>query len=141
MKKMRAVYQDERGATYSCPVVLNENTWMLQTSEGLQPITFYFDDDIGGRLTFVEYRKEPPAEDSRLHINRMVGESSFGALQRAYAEQKLAVERKHREAGRAEINNQPADPHKVQAARELNAQILHQRRPRGPGVGLVIENK
>src|ERR1700688_3984098 len=100
---MRAVYQDETGATFSCPVELHDGNWALVTSDGHKPITFYFDDDAAGRLTFVEYREEVPKEDSRLHINRMPGESSFGALQRAYAEKEIVEQRKHRQAARQEM--------------------------------------
>ena len=137
MAELRAVYKDQQGAMYSCPVEIHDNKWVMRTSEGIQPISFYFQDDVAGRLTFFEYRESQT--DSRLHINRLPGESSFGALQRAYAEQRLAEERKHRQAGRAEINNQPPDPAKVAAAREINTQIAQTMRPRGKGQYLVNE--
>src|SRR5258708_38967369 len=117
---MRAVYRDERGATYSCPVEIHDGKWAMLTSEGLQPITHHFHDDVGGLLTFVKYRDEPNAEDPRLQINRLPGESSFGALQRAYAENEIVEERKQRQAARSEIQNVAPDPSKGAAARAIN---------------------
>src|SRR5260370_40441336 len=70
--------------------------------------------------------------DSRLHVERLPGESGFAAMQRAYAEQEIATQRKHREAARAEINNQPPDAAKVARAetvRRLNAHTLRQMMP------------
>jgi len=134
---MRAVYKDEHGATFSCPVELHENKWMMLTSEGFQAITHEFKDDVAGTLTFVEYREQ---KDSRLHVERLPGESGFAAMQRAYAEQEIATQRKHREAARAEINNQPPDAAKVARAegvRQLNAQTLRQMRPRGGGAYII----
>src|SRR6266478_7069977 len=57
--------------------------------------------------------------DSRLHVERLPGESGFAAMQRAYAEQEIAIQRKHREAARAEINNQPPDAAKVARAESV----------------------
>jgi len=135
---MRAVYRDKEGRTYSCPVAVHEGQWQMQTSAGFQPITFYFDDDVAGRLTFVNYRKEPIAEDSRLHISRLPGESNFGALQRAYAEKEIVEQRKQRQAARSQIQNIPLDPTRVAAARDLNNESAKTMRPRGGGVGLSI---
>src|ERR1700676_1293035 len=101
---MRAVYRDNRGAAYSCPVETHDGKWGMVTSEGHQPITHYFDDDVAGRLTFVQYRGEP---DLRLHISRMPGESSLGALQRAYAEKEIVAKRRHRQAARQKIQDVP----------------------------------
>ena len=106
-------------------------------SDGPQPITHEFQDDVAGLLTFFEYRK---TEDSRLHVERLPGESGFAALQRAYAEQVIATQRKHREAARTEVNNQPPDAAKVaraESVRQLNAQTLRQMRPRGGGEFIV----
>jgi len=78
--------------------------------------------------------------DSRLHVERLPGESGFAAMQRAYAEQEIATQRKHRQAARAEINNQPPDAAKVaraESVRQLNAQTLRQMRPRGGGQFIV----
>jgi hypothetical protein len=134
MAELRAVYKDKTGATYSCPVVLNKNQWMMVTSDGPQPITFYFEDDIAGRLTFDCYREE---EDSRLHIEpRQPGQSSFRQLQEANAV-RVNAERKQREVARAEVQNdaaQAVDPN----ARDLNNQLALAKKPRGNGVGLVI---
>src|SRR5260370_21716867 len=75
-KSFRAVYRDEQGRTYSCPVEIHNGKWAMVTSEGLQPITFYFDDDVAGRLTFDYYRSQEP--DSRLQLPpRLPGERSF----------------------------------------------------------------
>src|SRR5260221_581549 len=134
---MRAVYKDTANRTYSCPVEIRDNKWQMKTSEGFQDITFHFDDDIGGRLFFVEYREDPKPEDSRLHIDRLPGESSFGALQRAYAEQKVAVERKQREQARAHAQEVPVDAAAVARAREINNQLAQRMRPRGKGQYLV----
>jgi hypothetical protein len=129
----KAVYQDQAGNRYSCPVEIHDNKWMMLTSDGPVPITHQFQDDVAGPLIFVEYREEP---DSRLHVSRLPGESSFGALQRAYAEKEIVAQRKHREAARAEMNNQQPDAAQVARAaqaRELNAEMLRQMRPRGKG--------
>jgi len=78
--------------------------------------------------------------DSRLHVERLPGESGFAAMQRAYAEQEIATQRKHREAARTEMNNQPPDAAKVaraESVRQLNAQTLRQMRPRGGGQFIV----
>jgi hypothetical protein len=126
---MRAVYKDEHGATYSCPVVKNDGAWAMVTSAGPTPITFFFDDNVAGRLVFDSYRDEPQAEDHRLHISRLPGESSFGALRRAYAEQKVAEERKQRQAARTEIQNVPVDPVAVANARAANNYAAEVKRP------------
>ncbi|SRR5216684_7963770 len=116
---------------------------MMQTSEGFRPITYYFEDDVAGRLTFVEYRSEEAPADSRLQLPpRLPGESSFQQLQRANVT-RIEYERQKRLQARTEAQNVAADrdASAVAAAQELNAQILHQMRPRGRGVGLVIEKE
>jgi hypothetical protein len=119
----RAVFRDDKGAaTYSARVELRDGAWVMETSDGFQPITFYFDDDDAGRLTFSHYREEPGPTDQRLHISRMPGESSFAAMQRAYAEREIVEQRKQRQAARAEIQNALPDPAKIQQARDLNNQ-------------------
>src|SRR5713101_5061441 len=133
----KAIYRDAAGNQFSCPVVQNNGAWAMVTSDGPQPITHEFQDDIAGTLTFVEYREQ---KDSRLHVERLSGESGFAAMQRAYAEQEIATQRKHREAARAEMNNQPPDAAKVaraESVRQLNAQTLRQMRPRGGGAYII----
>ncbi len=127
---MRAVYKNEHGATFSCPVEVRDGAWVMLTSDGPQPIGYYFDDDAAGRLVFSHYREEPESADSRIHVERG---SSWADHKQAFAEQKLAVERKHREEARAEINNQQPDAGKVQQAREINTEIAQRMRPRGKG--------
>src|SRR5260370_24219020 len=104
MAELRAVYKDQQGRTYSCPVEISEGKWMMKTSDGPAPITFYFDDDIGGRLTFVNYREELPSEGSRIHVERG---STWAAHKLAFAQQQLAQERRDRENARTEMQNVP----------------------------------
>ena len=134
----RAVYTDKKGATYSCPIELHGEKWLMRTSEGLEEITAEFRDDIAGALTFLEYREE---NDPRLHVERLPGESSLGALQRAYAEKVVIQERKDRQQARTEIQNaNMPDPQKVQAARNANNYAASQMRPqRGPAVITYIK--
>jgi hypothetical protein len=143
MAKYRAVYKNEAGATFSAPVEKrSDGTWVMHSSDGLQlPIDFHFTDDHAGPLIFSHYREEPEPADLRLHIDRLPGESSLGALQRAYAEKEIVEQRKHRQAARAEAQNDIPDPVKVQAARDLNNQMAHNKKPNGRGVGLVIGEK
>lgn len=132
--KVRAVYKDGGGKTYPCPIELRDGAWVMVTSDGTQPITFYFDDDIGGRLEFVEYRKE---SDPRLHIEpRQPGQSSFRQLQEANVA-RINAERKQREQARAEAQNAAA-AHTDANARDLNAQFAQRKKPRGGGAGLVV---
>lgn len=133
--KLRAVYRDQQGRTYSCPVEVHDNRWMILTSEGFQEIGYHFQDDIAGSLTFLECREET---DSRIHVERGSG---WAEHKLAYAQQRLAEERKNRDRARSEMNNQQPDPARVAQARELAAQILHARKPNGRGVGLVIGEK
>src|SRR5258708_485795 len=138
---IRAVYKNDRGQTYSAPVEKqSDETWRMLTSDGPVPINYHFQDDVGGLLTFVEYRKETESPDLRLHIDsRLPGESSFRQLQRLNAE-RIVEQRQQRSQARTQAQNVAAqhDPAKVAAAQELNAQILRERRPRGRGVGLII---
>ena len=129
----KAIYRDAAGNQFSCPVVKNDGAWNMVTSEGPQPITYDFQDDVGGILTFVEYRE---TEDLRLHIDRLPGESSFGALQRTYAEKVVAQQRRDRQQARTEIQNTNIpDAQKVQAARNANNYAANRMRPRrGPAV-------
>lgn len=133
--KVRAVYRNKKGATFSAPIEKHGDTWIMQTSDGPVPIAHTFQDDVGGLLTFVEYRQEV---DTRLHIDRLPGESSFGALKRAYAEKEIAEQRKQRQVARTQIQDVPPDPAKIAAARELNNEIAKTMKPRGGGAGLVV---
>ena len=64
---------------------------------------------------------EPQVQDLRLHVERLPGESAFAALQRAYAEQRLAIDRKSREEARMKIqDNISVDAAKVAAVRDAN---------------------
>lgn len=76
-------------------------------------------------------------DDTQLHIERLPGESSFGALQRAYAEQGIAAQRKQRQVARTEAQNTPIDPREVAAAMRVNAEYAALRRPRGRGQFIV----
>ena len=131
---MRAVYKDEHGATFSCPVELHENKWMMLTSEGFQAITHEFKDDVAGTLTFVEYREQ---KDSRLHVERLPGESGFAAMQRAYAEQEIATQRRQRQQLRAQVQT-PADAKTIEQVRQINNEWAALKRPRGRGQGFII---
>jgi|SRR5882762_9030263 len=133
MESFRAVYRDQQGRTYSCPVVEHDGAWVMVTSDGPQPITHEFQDDVGGTLTFFEYREE---EDSRLHVERLPGESGFAAMQRAYAEQEIATQRKQRQQSRADAQTQ-ADASKIEQGRKLNNEYAAQMRPRGRGAYII----
>jgi hypothetical protein len=137
----QAVYKNEQGATFSALVEKqSDGSWIMHSSDGLQlPITSQFNDDHAGPLFFSHYREDPEPVDLRLHIDRLPGESSFGALQRAYAEKEIVAQRKHREAARAEGQKVIPDPVKVQQARDLNTQLARTMRPRGKGQYLVNE--
>ena len=56
---MRAVYKDEKGGPFSCPVEIHDGDWAIVTSDGHKPIAFYFDDDVAGRLKFLRLRLAP----------------------------------------------------------------------------------
>jgi len=114
--------------------VEHDGAWTMVTSDGPQPITHEFQDDVGGLLTFVEYREEP---DSRLHVERLPGESGFAAMQRAYAEQEIATQRRQRQQSRAEAQTR-ADPSKIEQTRQLNNEFAALKRPRGRGQGFII---
>ena len=133
-ESLRAVFRDQQGRTYSCPVVKNEGAWAMVTSEGPRPITHEFQDDDAGLLTFVEYRQ---TEDSRLHVERLPGESNFGAIQRAFAEQKITTQRKQRQQSRADAQTQAA--RKIEQSRHLNNEFAAVKKPRGKGAAFVIE--
>ena len=137
--KVRAVYRNEKGATFSAPVEKqSDGTWTMLTSDGPTPITHTFRDDVGGSLTFVEYREEP---DTRLHIDLLPGESSFGALKRAYAEKEIAYQRQQRQAALQNINNDSAahELKRFASARDINAQFAQAKKPRGSGTSEAVD--
>ena len=136
--KFRAVYRNKKGATFSAPVEKHGDAWIMQTSDGPVPIAYTFQDDVGGLLTFVEYRQET---DTRLHIDRLPGESSFGALKRAYAEKEIAVQRQQRQAALQKINNDSAarELNRIAAARDINAQFAARLKPRGGGTSQATD--
>ena len=136
--KVRAVYRNKKGATFSAPVEKHGDAWIMQTSDGPAPITYNFQDDAAGPLTFVEYREEP---DTRLHIDRLPGENSFGALKRAYAEKEIAYQRQQRQATLQTINNDSAahELNRIAAARDVNAQFAQTRKPRGSGTSEAVD--
>jgi len=103
-------------------------------SDGPQPITHEFQDDVAGLLTFFEYRK---TEDSRLHVERLPGESGFAAMQRAYAEQEIATQRRQRQQLRAQVQT-PADAKQIEQVRQINNEWAALKRPRGRGQGFII---
>lgn len=127
----RAVYKDQRGQTYSAPIVFQDGQWLMRTSEGLAPITLRFDDDQGGRLEFVGYRDEP---DERLHIEpKQPGQSSLAQLQASAAK----VEAQARAERQRTIQNQVAqadasDAAKVRQARAINTQLAQRWNPKRP---------
>src|SRR5260370_20351611 len=95
----RAVFRDQSGRTYSCPIAKHDGAWAMVTSDGPQPITHEFQDDIAGTLTFVEYRKE---EDSRLHVE---GGDSFRVLQEAGARATAEYETQREKQRRGKIKS------------------------------------
>lgn len=137
--RVQAVYRNKKGATFSAPVEKqNDGTWAMVASDGAVPINYFFDDDAAGRLTFDCYREEP---DSRLHISRLPGESSFGALKRAFAEQEIAAQRQQRQAALQIINNDSAanELNRIAAARDINAQFAQAKKPRGSGTSEALD--
>lgn len=118
----RAVYHDKNGNTYSAPVELHGETWMMFTSDGWQPITTTFHDEAAGMLTFSHYRQEP---DTRLHVEP--GKNSFAQLQDAGAQATAAYQKQRQQQRREMLDalNQP-DAHKIAEAR-ANATALAQR--------------
>ena len=75
-------------------------------------------------------RPTVPTPDSRLHIEpRLPTQSSFAQLQIAAAE-KMAEQRRQREAERAEMRNAPADQQAIDRSRKLNNAFAERIRPR-----------
>jgi hypothetical protein len=133
-KSFRAVYKDQRGATFSAPVKkMPDGSWVMHSADGVQlPINPTFNDDQAGPLTFVEYREEPELADLRLHLPQKIGtESSFQQLQRAYVEQEVVGQRKQRQESRALAQQTVVNPAKGAQARDVNNQYAARlKRPR-----------
>src|SRR6266851_8382140 len=163
--EMKAVYQDKDGNQFSYPVVKTANGWKLSglvdivfylteaTAAGglIEFVDYVLEAPAGLRgCDYIQINNawrvqlpwpQPPATpptptnvetDSRIHVERG---SNWAGHKQAFAEQRLAEERRVRDQARQEIQNVLADPAKVAAARELNAQILRARRPqRGPAI-------
>lgn len=71
-----------------------------------------------------------PSPDSRLHIEpRLPTQSSFAQLQTAAAE-RVAEQRRLREAERVEMRNAPADQQAIDRSRRLNNAFAERIRPR-----------
>ncbi len=125
----RAVYKDERGATYSCPVEIHDNKWMMRTSEGFRLITLKFQDDVAGTLSFVGYREAEP--DTRLHLEpRQPGQSSLAQLQSAAAKVEAQARGERRRAHQKTVQEAQPDPRQVAATLRLNAEFAALKRPR-----------
>jgi len=135
MESFRAVYRDKEGRTYSCPVVENDGAWAMVTSDGPQPITHQFQDDVGGPLTFVEYKK---TEDSRLHLEpKQPGQSSLGQLQSAAAKVEAQARADRRRAHQKTVQEAQPDPRQVEASMRVNAEYAALKKPRGRGVYII----
>ncbi len=135
-KKMRAVYKDEQGSTYSCPVEMQDGQWAMLTSSGpVTPIPLHFNDDVAGRLTFDSYRE---VEDLRLHLEPTPGQSSFRVLQEAGAKAEMEYRANRQQARREALTelNQP-DTRKVGEVRQLNNEWAAIKRPRGGGQFII----
>ena len=135
----RAVYRDQQGRTYSCPVVKKDGAWAMVTSDGHQPITHEFQDDVAGMLTFVEYREEE--RGTKLHIEpKQPGQSSLAQLQSAHAKvEAQARSARHQERQQVLAETNQPDAQRVRQAREYAEKILHARKPRG-GAAFIIKN-
>jgi hypothetical protein len=127
-ESLRAVYRDQQGHTYSCPVVDDGGAWKMVTSDGPQPITHEFQDDVAGKLVFVEYRK---TEDTRLHVEPGSG---FRGIQEASAKAEMEYRASRQRARQQALNalNEP-NVRKIQEARRINNEYAEQMRPRGGG--------
>jgi hypothetical protein len=132
-KSFRAVYRDTEGRTYSAHVEIRDGKWQMKTSDGFVPIIHNFQDDVGGLLTFVEYREEA---DTRVHVEQG---SSWADHQQAFFDQQIAQQRQARDQARTEIQNVPVDPTKVASARTANEYAAAIKRPRGGGVGVLVD--
>jgi hypothetical protein len=135
----RAVYRNQEGRTYSCPVIERDGVWNMVTSDGPQPITHEFQDDVGGLLTFVEYRK---TEDSRLHLEpRQPGQSSLAQLQSANAKREAQARADRRRAHQTFVQAAQPDPRQVEATMRVNAEYAVVKKPRGGGQFIIKGEK
>ena len=137
-ESLRAVYRDQQGRTYSCPVVQKDGAWVMVTSDGAESIMLEFQDDAAGTLSFVGYREAE--SDARLHLEpRGAGESSFGQLQSAAAKVE-AEARTVRSQEREQVLAAKPDSRKIQQAQAERAtrnNIAAAMRPRGGGQFIV----
>ncbi|HEV2194025.1 MAG TPA: hypothetical protein VGR55_00445 [Candidatus Acidoferrum sp.] len=116
----RTVYIDKNGRTFSAPLELHGDQWLMRTSEGLQKVEYAFHDDVGGRLTFDSFREDQPTvpttqKPDTLHVEGQ----GFKALQEAGA-RAAAHYRTERAQQRREILNslnQPIDANRIHEAR------------------------
>ena len=106
----------------------------MVTSDGPQPITHEFQDDVGGLLTFVEYRQK----DSRIHVEPG---GNFRTLQEAAMRVTAEYETNRQRARREVLNtmNEP-DAQKIQNGRRINREFADMKRPRGGGQ-FIIKNR
>ena len=129
MSTFRAVYRNARGQTFSAPVEKRGDDWIMLTNEGTATITQHFDDDVGGRSTFVRY-EEVESDHRPLHIAvKSPGQSSLSQLQTAAA-QREAEYRRDREIARQRFLNEAnaPDPQAIQQVRDINNQFAQRRR-------------
>src|SRR6266436_5837528 len=132
MESFRAVYRDQQGRTYSCPVVEHDGAWAMVTSDGPQPITHQFQDDVAGTLSFVGYREAEP--DTRLHLEpRQPGQSSLGQLQSAAAKVEAQARADRRRAHQKTVEAAQPDPRQVEATMRVSAEYAALKKPRGRG--------
>ena len=109
---IRAVYRDEHGRTYSAPVEFHGDKWLMRTSEGLQPIEHFFDDDNAGRLTFDHHREDPEGREepeAQSAESRLPHENSFQQLHRVAANRD-AESLRHQEHERQRLLEQLNQP-------------------------------
>jgi hypothetical protein len=135
---MRAVYKNQQGRTYSCPVEIHDNKWAMVTSDGPQPIVFRFQDDVAGELIFDSYREEVQS-DSRLHVP---AGSTWADQKQAYAEQQIAEQRKTRDTFRTDMQDVPVSTKnaaRIAAAHAEKQEFARTMRPNGAGAGFIIK--
>jgi hypothetical protein len=107
----------------------------MVTSEGPRPITYEFQDDVGGPLTFVEYRK---TEDSRLHLEpKQPGQSSLGQLQSAAAKVEAQARGERRRAHQKTVQEAQPDPREIAASMRVKAEYAALKKPRGRGAYII----
>jgi hypothetical protein len=135
-KVYRAVFKSKDGQTFSCHVELQNGVWMMQTSDGFQPLTQTFQDDAGGTLKLDSYREVTPEPDSRLHVE---SGGSWQDHKNRFAETELANQRKSREQARTELQEIPLNGKsaaRAEAAHRERQEFAKTMRPNGKGVVL-----